>query len=481
MSIKNRILVPMIVLTVLMATVLVGSNILRFSKYIDSNINLELQKMLSALCIEIDMMKSKAHIASLLFSNDPAIKKAMESGNREELLSRSTQLLEEADIELCAIANASGTVLARPHSPEVHGDDITIMHSARLALAGKPFPTVDCTLGGDIVTACGAPIYDNQGQLQGVVVVGFFINSDEFVDRQKDFANFEINVYREDLCIGTTLLNEDGTRAINTIAPEYISQAVLAGEMFSGQVKILNREMMTLFAPIKDAAGKAIGMLFVGQNLSAKASAIRSFVITGISTTLLFLVISILIVLLVVRYVSTPIIKMLDKIHYDALTGIFNRRFLDENLNRMIRSLSRSNGMLSVMMIDIDFFKRYNDTYGHTMGDNCLKAVASALSQCLTRADDFVARYGGEEFVIILPNTNETGARSIANKLLETIQELGIPHGKSKASNYVTISIGVTSGIVNHLQSGEDYIQKADEMLYESKRNGRNKYTFSSL
>ena len=481
MSIRTRILIPMVVLTILAATALLASNILQFSKFVDSDMHLELQKMLSTMYIEIDVMKSKAHIASMLFSNDPVIKRATESGDREILLSRTAQLLEETGIELCAIANVSGTVLARPHAPEVYGDDILIMHSAQLALSGKPSATIDYGLGKDIVAASGAPIYNDQGILLGLVVVGFFINSDEFVDKRKSIGNFEIKIYREDLCIGTTLFGEDGTRAINTIAPQHISQRVLAGETYSGQTKILNREMLTLFAPIRDATDKAIGMLFVGQDLSAKTSAIWSFVIAGILTTVFFLGISTLIILLVVRQVSTPIIKMLDKVHYDALTGIFNRRFFDENLNRLMKSQSRSNGMLSLMMIDIDFFKRYNDKYGHSMGDNCLKAVANTLTQCLTRADDFVARYGGEEFVVVMPNTNETGARSIASKLLENVRELGIPHEKSKAANCVTISIGVTSGTVNYLQSGEDYIQKADEMLYESKRNGRNKYTFSSL
>ena len=481
MTIRTRILIPMIGLSILVAVILLVSSILQFSRFIDYTLDDELHKMVSIISSDIDMMKSKAHIASQFLSNDPVIRGAMERNDRGSLLSRAAELFEEADVELFLIANASGRVLARPHDPEIYGDDISFMQSALVPLSGQPFTTVEYGLGRDIIAASGAPTYNDQGRLLGVTIVGSLINSDTFVDQQKIITNCEIMVYREDLCIGTTLLNDDGTRAVNTIAPEHISQKVLAGETYQGRVKVLNKDMLAVYAPIKDTNGKAIGILFVGHNLNEKTRSIWSFLIAGFTITAFFLGLCTLIAFFVVRHVSKPIITMLDKVHYDELTGIFNRRFFNENIHRLIKSLSRSNGTLSLMMIDIDYFKKYNDTYGHNMGDICLKTVANALSQCLTRADDFAARYGGEEFLIVLPNTNETGARGIANKLLENVRDLDIPHEKSRVAKCVTISIGVTSGIVNHLQTGEDYIQKADEMLYESKRNGRNKYTFSSL
>ena len=170
-----------------------------------------------------------------------------------------------------------------------------------------------------------------------------------------------------------------------------------------------------------------------------------------------------------------------EKVYYDALTGIYNRRYFDENLNRVIKSLSRSDGTLSLMMIDIDFFKNYNDTYGHSKGDDCLKAVAETLSKSIERSEDFVARYGGEEFSVVLPNTYEKGARIIAEKLLENTRELNIKHEKSKAAKYITVSIGVSTGKVEHSQTADDYIKHADAMLYKSKQSGRNKYTFDIL
>ena len=194
------------------------------------------------------------------------------------------------------------------------------------------------------------------------------------------------------------------------------------------------------------------------------------------------------------RYFEDDIIEMLRsaaflfanayiraEVDYDALTGIHNRRFFDENMKRVISSLSRSCSLLSLLMIDIDFFKRYNDTYGHVEGDKCLKIVAQTLSQSITRADDFVVRYGGEEFVLVLPNTDEQGARLIAEKLLKNIQNCNIPHEQNDAANCLTISIGATTGKALHTHSADDFVKKADEMLYKSKQNGRNRYFFERL
>jgi len=165
-----------------------------------------------------------------------------------------------------------------------------------------------------------------------------------------------------------------------------------------------------------------------------------------------------------------------EKVHFDALTGIYNRRFMDDNLTHVMKSLSRTNGLLSVMMLDIDFFKKYNDTYGHSMGDACLKSVAKALYET-ARGDDCVIRYGGEEFVILLPNTDEAGAGKIAARLLKSVSSIEIPHINSDITDYVTISIGATTVKVDVRHQYMHYIERADEALYISKDTGRNKYT----
>ena len=161
----------------------------------------------------------------------------------------------------------------------------------------------------------------------------------------------------------------------------------------------------------------------------------------------------------------------------DVLTGIYNRRFLEENMERLIKTLSRSGGKLSLLLLDVDFFKKYNDTYGHGMGDACLRTVANTLAHSISRADDFVARYGGEEFVAVLPNADEHGANKVAERMLKNIRERNIPHEKNDVAPYVTVSIGSVTDTVEHHHTGSDYLKKADEALYMSKETGRDKYT----
>lgn len=175
---------------------------------------------------------------------------------------------------------------------------------------------------------------------------------------------------------------------------------------------------------------------------------------------------------------NTSKLDLMGKVQYDALTGIYNRRYLNENIDRIVETLSLRNEFLSVMMLDVDFFKRYNDTYGHSEGDECLRRIAKTISYSLTQEDDFVARYGGEEFVVVLPNMDETMARMIANRILENVRAQDILHEKNEIAPCVTISIGVTSSRVECNQRGEDYIRRADEALYISKNQGRNRYTY---
>jgi diguanylate cyclase (GGDEF)-like protein len=165
----------------------------------------------------------------------------------------------------------------------------------------------------------------------------------------------------------------------------------------------------------------------------------------------------------------------------DQLTGVYKRRYMDGHLKKVIKSLDRTNTNLSLLLIDIDYFKKYNEAYGHDAGDNCLRVIASTLIQGVSRDVDFVARYGGEEFAIILPNTDKNGLHMIAKKLLEKVRECKIPHKASHIADYVTVSIGGTTSVVKHLQQAQDYIKAADKALYESKKNGRDRYTYENF
>lgn len=159
----------------------------------------------------------------------------------------------------------------------------------------------------------------------------------------------------------------------------------------------------------------------------------------------------------------------------DGLTGIPNRRCFEEFLAKTWQQASRHLRPLSLLMLDIDFFKAYNDTYGHQCGDECLKRVAEALSESLRRSSDMIARYGGEEFVALLPETEIEGAVKVADLMREKIADLKIKHAGSKVSEYVTLSVGAASMIPAYHSKPEDLIALADKALYRAKSEGRNR------
>lgn len=157
----------------------------------------------------------------------------------------------------------------------------------------------------------------------------------------------------------------------------------------------------------------------------------------------------------------------------DGLTGIANRRRLDQFLDLEWRRALRTESPLSVIMIDIDFFKAFNDTYGHQSGDECLKRVAGALASSLGRPGDLTARYGGEEFVVVLSGTGREGALAVAEALRASVESLAIPHVGSRVSDHVTISLGVASMIPRQPGAAGILIAAADRALYQAKREGR--------
>jgi two-component system, chemotaxis family, response regulator WspR len=159
----------------------------------------------------------------------------------------------------------------------------------------------------------------------------------------------------------------------------------------------------------------------------------------------------------------------------DGLTGLANRSYFDLVLVREWKISIRNREFFSLIMFDIDFFKQFNDTYGHLVGDECLRKVARTAEQVISRPRDMSARYGGEEFVIILPDTNADGAMRIAKKLCDCVEALEIPHSLSSVSKYVTISVGVATNLVEPNDLSESIIGNADSALYQAKRQGRNR------
>ena len=164
----------------------------------------------------------------------------------------------------------------------------------------------------------------------------------------------------------------------------------------------------------------------------------------------------------------------------DGLTGIANRRRFDETIEKEWRRLCRSEKPLSLALIDVDYFKRFNDHYGHTVGDACLRQIAKCIGASIRRPCDLAARYGGEEFVVMVPETPNSGLRTLLEKIQESVCRLAIPHEKSEIAEHVTISIGGATMIPTPAISPTSLIEAADENLYEAKSLGRNQIYIGS-
>ena len=158
----------------------------------------------------------------------------------------------------------------------------------------------------------------------------------------------------------------------------------------------------------------------------------------------------------------------------DGLTGMANRRYFDLFLQQHMALAARQKTRLVLAMVDVDYFKKYNDQYGHVAGDDCLRKVATVLARCCRRTTDLVARYGGEEFGIVLPDTDAEGAAAVLRKAQQALAVMAIEHAQSDVSPHVTMSIGVAAYDAGRDDAMATYVARADESLYKAKHAGRN-------
>lgn len=167
--------------------------------------------------------------------------------------------------------------------------------------------------------------------------------------------------------------------------------------------------------------------------------------------------------------------KKLEQISLsDPLTGIANRRYFDQFLEQMFSITQRERKPLSLLIIDVDYFKKYNDCYGHFAGDQCLQTIAETLDNFANRGGDLASRYGGEEFAMILSDTSSENAEQFASNCRMAVEALQIPHSASDISEYITISIGITTLEGKIGETIEQILQDADKALYQAKSGGRN-------
>lgn len=173
--------------------------------------------------------------------------------------------------------------------------------------------------------------------------------------------------------------------------------------------------------------------------------------------------------------------KQLENVSYtDTLTSLHNRRYFNFVYDKELKRAKRDRKFITFMMLDIDFFKQYNDTYGHIQGDKALQSVAHVLKELLKRPSDYVFRLGGEEFGVILSDTDEKNSIKVAQKICDAVRNKAIKHKASSVNEFVTISIGIVCCVADEALNEELLITRADEMLYEAKKNGRDRFVVTT-
>lgn len=175
------------------------------------------------------------------------------------------------------------------------------------------------------------------------------------------------------------------------------------------------------------------------------------------------------------RELQIALSKVQEISRIDSLTGLANRRFLDENLDSTWAQCAAQHAPVSIIMLDIDCFKQYNDAAGHIAGDECLRKVAEALQSDVLRDEDLVARYGGEEFLALLPGADSAAVTQVAQRIRSLVRELKIPHPNSPVAEYLTVSVGGATAWPAEKGTPDELIQRADQALYAAKAAGRDR------
>jgi len=214
----------------------------------------------------------------------------------------------------------------------------------------------------------------------------------------------------------------------------------------NGEKQLLN----TIKYPLKDDTGEIIALVGISRNITQQHKNEEK-----------------------IKTLNQELLKLSS---HDGLTSLHNRYFFDRKFETFFALSQRNNISIGVIMLDVDNFKLYNDTYGHLKGDDCLISISKTLKTFINRQTDILARYGGEEFIITILNINEENLKKLLDSIIKSIEKLKIPHSSSPVTDVVTISAGAYLGIPNHEQEQNDLIEIADKALYKAKGSGKNKF-----
>lgn len=415
MTIKIKILIPMIGLAIIVATAILVSNIIAFSTYVNDTMTQSINDTSLVAANEIEWLKVKARSASLRVAQDLRIINAILNDNRDDLLKYSSELMKDSGIDFCTIGNATGIAIARPHNPTAYGDDISAIPTVESAMKGKNMTVIEPGVSVKMSVASSSPVYDLNGTFIGVVALGIRLDTEYFVDSVKKLTSCETTIFMGDERISTTILQEDGTRAVGTKAAENISSKVLAGEKYVGITSIFGKDILAEYTPILAADGVPLGMLLVGQYTDAKTDTIGAFVRNGVLIILVVLIISVLIAMAVAKLVATGIEKVLK--------GII------ENIGNTSHHINSAIGDLSAVSIHL--------ADGDSQQSSLIEETSSAMSEMSSMVAQNVQ---STEFAKELAQTAKDTANKGKAKIIDMVKSMEqLKESSNKMGNIVKI------------------------------------------
>ena len=552
-SFKLKILLPTTAIIVVLVLVINVFLSLRFSAISSDLIHDKLVANANSLSLFLDNSRANSRAAAVSMARYPNAINAVRDQNHDELLYIFTLAQELYGVNYFTITDINGIVLARTHDPDNFGDSIINQQNIYDAVNGKISSYFEEGTVVKVSIRTGAPVYDTDGTLIGVVSAGVRFDTDHTVRDLKELLNSDVSIFLGDTRIATTVYN-DGMNITGTSMEPRIYDAVINNKReYSGETEVLGERYVSFYKPLINAQGEAFAAFSTGTPLADLAVKSNDSIRDGLILAFAGLAVSLVLLYLVITRLSKPISvlshnmshiadgdlsveidvrredeigilgrslqkiadtlhKLLEEIKYmlsehekgnidhllnadefnggyrilardilalatvsttDKLTGIPNRRSFDNRLNLEWNRAKRDKTPLSIMMMDLDRFKLYNDTFGHQQGDLALQTIAASISHILKRSTDFAARWGGEEFAVLLPVTDQHHALSVAENLRMGIEETAIPCVDERADN-VTVSIGVNTLIPGIGSTLEKFISAADAALYKAKEAGRN-------
>jgi methyl-accepting chemotaxis protein len=323
-SIKAKLLLPVIIITAVMAMIILGGGVIVFDNYIIDSISTDVQTLSLQVDNQIEKLWETAQTSSGFLANDYKLREAIEKNDRETVIARANELAKIIDTDFITITDGAGDVIYRQHEPENFGDSVASQVNVMKALTGNYHTEIEEGSAVKLSIRSGFPVLDTAGAVIGVISSGYRLDTDDFVDEMKSITNAEVTVFLSDTRLSTTVVGDDGNRAVGTKATESVAAQVLSGTPYLGQTLVAGKNAFTHYSPLTDSTGDVVGMVFVGKYTETADAAILSFALTCAVIAVAVIAAAIIILMVITTKMFAPIVTLAEYLTAVGNTGDLN-------------------------------------------------------------------------------------------------------------------------------------------------------------